>query len=147
MKIDKSLYKQIIKFGLIGFLATLVDLSAYFILLKVIPEDLFVELSNESISKTISFLCGLFVTFYINKHWTWKQKEKSRKRFMKFLSLYGMALLLNVSLNELFLHVLHHYDIWSFVPHKYFFAFVAATGFTACFNFVGQKFWVFKASV
>lgn len=144
MKISNNLLKQIIKFGLIGLLATLVDLFAYFIFLQLIPENSFDKFSNESICKTLSFLCGLLVTFYLNKYWTWKQKEKSKKRFGQFLFLYAMSLLINVSLNELFLYILHENSFWEFLPHKYLIAVIGATGFTAVFNFIGQKFWVFK---
>jgi hypothetical protein len=31
------------------------------------------------------------------------------------------------------------------VPFKYFIAFAGATGFCATFNFLGQKFWIFKS--
>ena len=44
----------------------------------------------------------------------------------------------------LFLAVLHQNDLFAAVPHKYLVAFVGATGICSVFNFIGQKFWIFK---
>ena len=136
--------KELIKFTLIGILAVLVDLSVYYVLLNVLPEDVLQFASNEAISKTISFLCGMVVTYSLNKLWTWKQRDRSNKRLVKFTVLYGVSLFLNVFTNSTLLYILeHNQDIYD-VPYKYFLAFVGATGMSAVVNFVGQKFWVFR---
>ena len=95
-------------------------------------------------SKTLSFLCGLSVTYQLNKRWTWRRRDRSNRRLVKFLMLYGVSLILNVSMNSLFLAVLHRNDVFAAVPHKYLVAFVGATGICSVFNFIGQKFWIFK---
>jgi putative flippase GtrA len=135
---------QIVKFTLIGILAVLVDLGTYFTLLHIIPEKMFVFFSNESVSKTISFLCGLTVTYTFNKYWTWKEKGRSAKRFVRFMVLYGVSLVVNVSVNSSMLYALHKFSWLKFVPFKYFAAFTVATVLSAVMNFLGQKFWVFK---
>lgn len=137
------LKKQLIKFTLIGILAVLVDLTCYYIFLQILPENLLESLSTEAFAKTLSFLCGLSVTYSLNKLWTWKKKDRSKKRLIKFGILYGFSLLLNVFTNSTLLYMLHEYKDLLNLPYKYFIAFIGATGTSAVFNFLGQKFWVF----
>ncbi|MBX2978516.1 MAG: GtrA family protein [Flavobacteriales bacterium] len=137
--------KQVSKFAFIGGLAVLTDLSCYGLLLNTLPPDVLPgELGNEALAKTLSFLCGLLVTYYFNKRWTWRQTDRDTKRLMRFMATYGVSLLLNVGMNSALLKVLHGVDLLAFVPHKYLVAFAGATGFCAAFNFVAQKYWVFK---
>lgn len=147
-----DLQKQLIKFFMIGVLATLVDLVVYFFLLQIIPVfEMHVDFigeqfhpDNRDLSKSISFIIGSLVTYNLNKFWTWKQTDRSNKRFAKFYTLYGFSLLLNVFANKLALYVLLNNELFEQLPNKFFFAFVFATGTSAVFNFAGQKLWVFS---
>jgi putative flippase GtrA len=137
--------KQLTKFVLIGGLAVLTDLACYYIFLNLFPADAFGEtLDNEAVSKSLSFLCGLSVTYWFNKRWTWRRKDRDTGRLMRFLLIYGISLLLNVGINSGLLHLLHTQAWLAEVPFKYFFAFAGATGSCSVFNFVGQKFWIFR---
>ena len=124
----------------------LTDLLFYYIFLNILPENFLKIISNEALAKALSFVCGVFVTYNLNKRWTWRRKDKSKSRIVKFATLYGSSLLLNVMVNTLALYVLHEFSDVLDVPFKYFFAFGAATVASALFNFTGQKFWVFKES-
>ena len=148
MKLNQisPLKKQLVKFTLIGLLAVSVDLLCYFILLNTLPEKLFQAVGNEAFSKSISFMCGMSVTYFLNKFWTWKKKDRSHKRMVKFVFLYGIALLINVGTNSALLYILHQYRNFVDLPFKYLIAFVGASGLSASFSFMGQKFWVFKTS-
>lgn len=84
------------------------------------------------------------VTYSLNKIWTWKKNDRSKKRIFKFSILYGISLVLNVIVNSVLLYLLHEYKSVIDLPYKYLFAFIGATGFSAVFNFTGQKFWVFS---
>lgn len=137
--------KQVIKFGLIGVLAVLTDLTAYYVLLKILP-DLILGINDIYVAKTLSFLCGLVVTYNLNKQWTWRKRDKSRKRLVKFMILYMISLLLNVLSNAAFLFILLNYKDVLDVSREYFIAFICATVLCSLFNFLGQKFWVFKGS-
>lgn len=139
-----DLQKQLIKFAMIGVLAVLVDLVCYYILLNLLPEMVLNGIPNESVAKFCSFLCGMSVTYTFNKLWTWKKKDRSNLRMFKFTVLYGFSLGMNVASNSGLLKVLHEYSDILDLPFKYFIAFVGATGLSACINFIGQKFWVFK---
>lgn len=125
-------------------LAVLVDLLCYYTFLNLFPEKVLQALSNEALAKTLSFLCGMTVTYTFNKFWTWKKKDRSKSRLAKFGVLYGSSLIINVSVNSVMLYILHHYEAFEPLPFKYFVAFTAATVVSAGYNFIGQKFWVFK---
>ncbi len=136
--------KQIIKFGLIGFLAVFVDMAIYYVLLNSFPESFKEMIAPEVLSKTISFMCGTFVTYNLNKLWTWRQRDRNHSRFAKFMLLYGTSMLVNVATNTFLLFVLHNYSHIIDLPNKYLIAFVGATGMSAVLNFAGQKVWVFR---
>lgn len=137
---------------MIGVLATLVDLVVYYILLQFFPEfqlDLNIvgehfHPDNRDASKSCSFIIGSLVTYNLNKFWTWKQKDRSNKRFVKFYTLYGASLILNVLANKLALYILTENEAFQWVPKKFLVAFIFATGTSAVFNFAGQKLWVFS---
>jgi len=147
-----SLQKQLIKFFMIGVLASLVDLMIYFLLLQIIPQfelnlnfvGSHFQPDNKDVSKTISFIIGSLVTYNLNKFWTWKQKDRSHSRFVKFYTLYAFSLVLNVFTNKLALYILTENDSLDWVPKKFLVAFIFATGTSAVFNFAGQKLWVFS---
>lgn len=147
-----DIQKQLVKFFIIGVLATLVDLMIYYILLQLIPVfeldfDLVGEQfnpNNKDLSKSMSFVIGSLVTYNLNKFWTWKQKDRSNKRFVKFYTLYGVSLMINVFMNKLALYILHENELFMELPYKFLIAFVFATGVSAVFNFAGQKLWVFS---
>ena len=144
LKALHPLKKQIIKFTLIGVLAVLTDMACYYLFLQVFPEHMVNAYSNEAIAKSLSFMCGMVVTYSLNKIWTWKQTNRSHTRLVKFAVLYGLSLLLNVFTNSVLLYLLHEYNSVINLPHKYLIAFIGATGVSALVNFAGQKFWVFR---
>lgn len=145
MKRLSVLKKQLLKFIVIGLLAVLVDLVCYYVFLNLLPEKSFYFIGNEVFAKTLSFLCGLSITYFFNKKWTWKQKGSSKRRFAKFVTLYGFSLILNVGMNSAFLYILKSHALFTNLPYKYLIAFIGATGISATMNFLGQKFWVFLA--
>ncbi len=142
-KTISNLKKQLIKFVLIGLTAVMVDLTCYYLFLTIFPEHIF-SLTNEAFAKALSFLCGMGVTYFFNKHWTWRQTNHSKVRAFKFALLYGTSLIVNVTVNSTLIYVLHNYDLFEPIPLKYLVAFIGATGVSSIINFIGQKFWVFK---
>jgi putative flippase GtrA len=140
--------KQLTKFIISGLLAVGVDFTVYFALSQYLDPNL---------SKAISFCTGMFVTYNMNKFWTWKQPEKDNKRLMLFSLLYAVALLLNVGMNNLMLDTLPNYT-FSFLLHSdtneilqslvvgvdKLAAFVIATAASVALTYIGQKYWLFK---
>ncbi len=142
-----TLKKQLIKFTLIGLLAVFVDMASYYVLLNIFPLKMSSFFSNEAIAKTLSFICGMSITYTFNKLWTWKKSDKSKKRFAKFACLYGASLIINVSVNSFLLYLLYDKKELIDLPFKYLIAFIGATGISASVNFIGQKTWVFKSVI
>lgn len=140
--------KQITKFIISGILAVGVDFTVYFALSQFL---------DPSISKAVSFCSGMIVTYNMNKFWTWKQPEKDNKRLMLFTLLYALALVVNVSINNLMLSTLPNYtfsfhlnnDKLETIEHLVvgidkLAAFLIATIASVAITYVGQKYWLFK---
>lgn len=144
MEISKELRSQIIKFTSFGIIALLADLATYYLVLNLLDEKSFSLLITAKIAKTISFIVGTTITYYLNKKWTWGKTDKSKSRFVKFLMLYTVSLIINVSINSLALTALIAMQAVIDFPFKYLIAFITAAGASAVFTFFGQKFWVFK---
>lgn len=136
--------KQIVKFTIIGGFAVLTDLAIYSSLLMLIDPFDWGWADLEAVAKTFGFLGGSLVTYNLNKFWTWRRKDRSNRRLALFLALYGSSLLLNVKANDFALHMLQTNDSLVSVQHDYALAFIFATGCSAVYNFIGQKFWIFK---
>ena len=138
--------KQLIKFTLIGIFSVIIDLIFYYTFLNILPETSFFFITKEEISKAMSFLCGMTFSYFLNKFWTWKKKDRSKRRVTKFALIYGISLLINVTVNAHLIFLLHNYKNLIDLPNKYLIAFIGATGVSALLNFAGQKFWLFKAA-
>jgi putative flippase GtrA len=146
----KVVIKQITKFVIIGLSAVLVDLIVYYAL-----SDLLV--SNIHVSKAMGFLVGSVYTYYLNKKWTWRHTEKTNKGMVgRFAAIYIVSFVFNIFINWLSLENIpdffvsatitpsegESFNIFSVKGDK-FLAFFLATVFSAVFNFLGQKYWVF----
>lgn len=140
--------KQVTKFILAGISAVCVDLVVYYLLSQFLDVNL---------SKALGFASGTVVTYNLNKYWTWRQTEKNNMRLFWFLLLYAFSLLINVGVNSLALTYLPNTEIlisikglsntvkplFAMKTDK-FVAFFIATAVSSVFNFLGQKYWVFK---
>ena len=117
--------KELLRFLLAGFGAVGTDLLIYYMLLNFLTPN---------ISKGISFICGTFVAYFINKYWTFEKKGKSYREIIKFATLYSITLGLNILTNELVMNSIKIVLI----------AFIIATAVSTVVNFIGQKWWVFR---
>lgn|GEM_PF-131670 len=154
--------KQLAKFFISGIIAVSCDLVVYYGL-SAIPGVFNVELTswlsfNETdIYKGIGFIVGTFVTYNLNKYWTWRQKDKRKGRVNKFIALYALTFFFNVAVNKQFLHMLPDNEFAITIKHHSgvieqlgamkidkILAFGIATFLSSLVSFSGQKFWVFK---
>lgn len=148
---DSGTVKQLAKFGIIGVTAVCIDLVVYYCLLYAFNDE------NTTIAKIGGFIAGTIFTYMLNKLWTWNERGRSTARFMKFLGLYAVSMVINVGVNEGMLFLIPDYDVAlnlideaGMIPFMFSFkldrlvAFGAAVVLTSAFTFIGQKFWVFK---
>ncbi|MDI1233368.1 MAG: GtrA family protein [bacterium] len=146
----KLVIKQITKFFIIGVSAVLVDLIVYYALSDLIK-------LNIDFSKAAGFLIGSVYTYYLNKRWTWRHTEKTNKGMVgRFAVIYAISFVFNILINKYSLEFIPNFEISGTITFSNkdilslfslkgdkFLAFFFATVFSAVFNFLGQKYWVF----
>jgi putative flippase GtrA len=148
----KVALKQFAVFFVIGCSAVLIDFLVYNYVLDAICKDCalssnfkqyFWNLNSADMAKATGFMCGSFYTYYMNKRFTWKQKNRSNRRLARFFTLYGISFVVNIMGNKWaltwpdFVPLLKVKDV----------AFFFATGLSVVINFLGQKLWVFNHNV
>lgn len=145
----KKLIEQFSKFFLVGIMNTLVDL----VILNIETIATGVkDGSGYAIQKGISFLAAVIFSYFLNKYWTFQDKDKKDqgKKFSQFIFVSVIGMLINVGvatgvvtylkipINEIMNLPLLTDQLW---------VSIGALGGTAVglfWNFFGYKFWVFK---
>ncbi len=123
----KPLKKQLPRFLVSGCLAVATDFLTYYALL---------EFMSHAPAKTLSFISGTVLAYILNKYWTFEKNQLNHFETIRFIILYSTTLGANVLVNQTTLH---------FFPTFLLLAFLLATGTSTVLNFIGQKWWVFKA--
>ena len=83
-----TLVQELMKFGLVGGFAFLVDLGLFNLLLHMTDKPL--------TSKTVSMVVATTISYAGNRHWTWRTRSRSglRREYTLFLLLNGIGLLI-----------------------------------------------------
>lgn len=137
----KKIIRQFSKFFLVGMLNTGIDFGILNLLMW-----LFAIYAGSGIIplKATAFIIANINSYFFNKYWTFKQKQKERiaQEYGKFLIISGIAL---------GIHLAVIYSVTTFVPpilmgQKLWanFANILAVGIALTWNFIGYKFVVFK---
>jgi putative flippase GtrA len=125
--------RQAGRFLVSGLVATGADLATYAALIRAgIP-------GGPTAAKAGSFLVGTTVAYLLARAWTFAGSEARSGRGTAFLVLYTFAFGLNVGVHAFTMRVAA--GLAPYTPHV---AFVAATGTAMVWNFLGQKFVVFR---
>lgn len=127
--LNKESFAQLIRFGLVGVMNTLVDFCVY---------QLLVWLGlHYALSQCISYSCGLLNSYFFNSRWTFRQEKRyTRKEFFRFLAVNLGSLILSVLLLRLCYEVL---GMESDLAAK-----GIVTVFVMLVNFTANKLFVFK---
>ncbi len=125
----KTINLEFKNFIFIGLTSVSIDFLFYQALLNLCD--------SRSLSKGISFILGALFAYFANKKWTFNAKG-GQKVFLRFVFIYTTALFLNISLNN---QILSSIKVNNFLT--IFFAFIISTFFSALFNFLGLKKFVF----
>ncbi|GAA4249242.1 GtrA family protein [Azospirillum formosense] len=126
-----SLQRQASRFLVVGTTTVAIDMAAYSLLLwlgmAVTP------------AKTAGFVAGTIFAYFANRMWTFGA-EGGIQTVARFLGVYLAALVINIAVNAgvLLLTGMH---AWTMA-----FAFLAATGVSAVFNFVGMRHFAFSGA-
>ncbi len=83
----KKLINQILKFGVVGGIAFVIDYGILFLLAKVIG-------LNELISAAISFIISLTFNYFLSTKWVFEAKKQTPKEVIIFvlLSIVGLGI-------------------------------------------------------
>lgn len=92
-------------------------------------------------AKAISFLCGTTTAYAINRRWTFGA-ERSTRRFLGVLILYGCTFFVQVGLFAVLFPLLRSWQLPLIVVQTT--AFVIAQGVATVVNFVVQRVVIFR---
>ena len=87
----KKLINQILKFGVVGGIAFVIDYGILFLLAKVIG-------LNELISAAISFIISLTFNYFLSTKWVFEAKKQTPKEVIIFVLLSVVGLGINEAL-------------------------------------------------
>lgn len=118
--------KHIFKFLVVGGTSTLLDYIVYLLLLNFI---------HIAIAKTISMLCAIILSYFLNKIWTFEYKNNTD---LTLVIKYVLTQAVNISIN-----VSCNYLVFTLYPNKHI-AFIIATIVATIVNFLLQKYFVFN---
>ena len=122
---DNKLLMQIMKFVIVGGIATIIDFAVLFVLKE------FVGL-NEIVANTISFIVSLIYNYIASIKWVFNVNDEkdSKKQFIIFVTFSIIGLLINNLIMWICIDKLAIY---------YLIGKVIATGVVMVFNFITRK--------
>lgn len=131
--------RQIIKFSITGLLNTIIDFGILNFLVRILSWTVLP-------ANTISFSVAVINSYFLNKYWTFRDKQPVRiKQFSTFLLISLVGLGLSNLLVYLGLELFKTYTFGlSFVWH-YNIAKAISALIVLVWNFLASKFWVFYA--
>lgn len=124
--------KELAIFLIVGGLTVLIDYLSY-------RGVILTGLLTVNQAKGAGFLVGTVFAYFANRVLTFGLRPQAAGSAWRFVVLYSLTLLLNISVNA---------SVLSALPGTVYAvqaAFVVATGLTATLNFVGMKYFVFVA--
>ena len=123
-----KLKKTDLYFILAGIFAVLVDYLVY-----IFINNYF----NISLSKGISFFCGVIISWLINSTLTFKTLKKKLIKFIKYLIILVVTMFLNINVNLICLGLIQN-------KYAILISFLIATSCSTIANFIFFKYWVFE---
>src|SRR5690242_6616347 len=137
-----SLRGQVVRFGVVGAINTLVDLAILNLLIALTHTGQ--RGAMFAVFKTVAFVCAVVNSYLMNRSWTFKRVATKNpmlegSQFM-FVSVLGAVV--NVGSSWYVATFIHpfsgiHAKWWPSLAAR------VGTAFSLAFNFIGYKFWVF----
>ena len=123
--------RELAIFLVVGTVTVFVDFATYRSLMQI-------KVMDVNIAKAIGFSAGALFAYFTNRCWTFGHQQHAVGNAWRFLALYVSTLGANVLINSLALRLF--VDLTAAIQA----AFLLATVASACLNFIGMKFFVFK---
>lgn len=121
--------RRMIRFGIVGVLNTGIFFVFFFLFLNILS-------INYLVATTLSYFIAIVNSFILNRNWTFASRGKFRKKFVKFVIVNIVAIIVNSLM--MFLLV----DLGGIHPWV---AQVMTICVTMCVNYAGNRFWTFRA--
>lgn len=135
------MFRQMVRFGLVGGVNTSIDLLVLNILLYINP---FPTSLSYVFYKTIAFLCALCNSFFMNRRFTFQQKKSiSKKEIARFALVSILGFVASVGIPSVLFILLRIHTELSAVLVANIGACVGI-GASLLLNFIGYKYVVFK---
>lgn len=131
---SKFIDKTTIKFLLVGVVNTLVGTSVMFLSYNLLHFSYWT-------SSAANYVIGSIVSYFLNKYFTFQQKERSVKTVFKFVANITLCYLLAYGIAKPL--VRHLLSGWTVTIQENG-AMVCGMGLFVVFNYLGQRFFVFK---
>lgn len=145
----KEIFKEIIRFLLVGGFATICDYIVFYLFNIVFLKDINVT-ANIFISESFGFLTGLFVNWFLQRFvfkYVTEAQTKSARVFTKFfilsllgfgISQLGMYLAGKYLVGKLIINFIVEFDFWKL------FMKCLMTAIVLVLNYIGRKLFVFN---
>ena len=118
---------EFMRFCLVGTVNTGVDFTV------------FIVLSNMGVlllvAQCVSYTCGIFNSFLLNRTWTFRERGQSLGQMIRFLVLNLCTLTITYGLLDYF----HDHLAWPLLVCK-----LLATGASLVINYAGSRLWIFS---
>ena len=124
--------RQFVKFGIVGASGFIVNLIAFTLLQRVVPNH--DQALQYNVIYSISFLAGGVSNYYLNRIWTFRSTGHAVREGAQFMSVSLIALIVGLLVSAIVGPYLGH-------GHRTWFIATVAGIFV---NFFLNKFWTFK---
>ncbi|HAI77297.1 MAG TPA: hypothetical protein DCM08_13760 [Microscillaceae bacterium] len=122
-------YRQFIRFALVGFFSAAVEISSFTLLANVLKID-------NLVANTISYLFTVVINYILSKAWVFESgKYSPRVEFLAFCLVAALGYVIN---QTVFWLVAYKLELWNVLAK------VLAIGTVVMWNFFLKKFVVFK---
>lgn len=126
-------YVQVITFGMIGVLNTILDVGLYIALTRSLP----VFGANLVSAKVLTFFLATIFSFYMNRRFTFGMRNRANVgELVRFITSVGAGVFINAGALYVFHSLLGIHDLL---------AVAIATVLTFAWGFIFSKFWVFRS--
>ena len=122
-KLDKKLLEQIIKFIIVGGIATIIDFIVFFLLHELLKV-------TTILSNILSFSVSVIYNYIASTKWVFNVKKELKNQFVIFLILSIVGLLINTIIVYITIDILN----WNSLLCK-----ILATTIVMIFNFITRK--------
>lgn len=138
-----ALVRQVFRFGVVGAINTLVDLTVLNLLIFLTHTGR--AGAMYALFKTIAFACAVFNSYLMNRSWTFARAAEKNPMLegaqFFFISILGAV----VNVGSSWYVATYTHPSWGIDPKWWpSVAALVGTAFSLGFNFVGYKFWVFS---